>query len=176
MVVRSSALTVLAALLICPSARGQRACEKRLRPPLASVDAVFLAQVKAVEPYTEMIRVDRSRSTWPMVRFLLHPRQGWKLDPRKATEMWEPDTNGVLMFSVQPQQAPPLQSGSWALVYMRVPVDMVITKPANSQKIDTTLEAQNGFLEVVTCGLRAVTDTSLGKRLYGPPAWRSDHR
>ena len=171
MAVRVLVLMVLPTLLICPNATGQSACEGRPRPTFASVDAIFMAKVQAVEPDTQVIRVDDTRATWLLVRFLLHPRYGWKLDPRRAAEMWDPDTTGLFSFSIQPKEAPPIQPGTWALVYMRVPVLDIVNTTS-----DTTRAPQDDLLEAVSCGVRAAPDTALGTRLYGPPSWRSDRR
>ena len=172
------ALTVLlATVVVAASATGQSRCKGRRTPGVTSADAIFLALIHAVEVDTESIGFPEGPvSKWPMIQFVVTPRFGWKLDPRSATEMWDPDTTGLFIFSIEPDQAPALRPGDWALVYMKVPVDMVITKPAYAINTDTGYERLNGFLDVLPCGVRATPDTSLGTRLYGPPTWRTDTR
>ena len=159
-------------LLASSRATAQRRCDQGPLPDTASVDAVFLALLTATERTREVVSIDNVRSSWPLVRFHFRPYHGWKLDPRSVPYHWDPDTSGVLIASVGPEDDSGIPDHSWVLVYMKVgyPTEIVMGDPVPRPLKD------EGVLQLVACGLKASPDTSLGTRLYGPAQWRSEAR
>jgi len=149
----------------------QRRCDDTPNPDSTSVDAIFLARLDRTESYTEMIRVDTVTATWPMVRFYLRPRLGWKLNPLALPGDWYPDTLGHFLIAVRPEHDPQLPANAWVMVYMKVAYSEIIERGDSGLR---HLKGQ-GMLQLIDCGLRFVSDTSLGRRLYGPPQWLRLH-
>ena len=162
----------LLVILTTPAAgiAAQHRCDQAPLPDSASADAIFLARLRRAERYTELLRVDTSRATWPMVRLYVRPQYGWKLDLRDFPDDWYPDTLSDFLIAVPPDQDPRLPANSWVLVYMKLGYLDAVISGAGAPPGRWRLQAE-GMPNLLLCGLRAVHDTSLGTRLYGPPQW-----
>jgi hypothetical protein len=155
-------------LLASSHADAQRNCGQAPFPDTSSVDAIFLARLTATEPYTEMVSIDDQRSSWPMVRLYLQPYYGWKINPQTVTYPWFPMDSSMVVTSVLPLEDPRLPDNSWVLVYMKIGYSQVIVIGDSTPH---PLKGDKGILQLVSCGLRLSSDTSLGSRLYGRSRW-----
>jgi len=156
---------VIVITLVPPDRRAERC-----RPPTPATPAVasiFVADLVRTEPYTEQLRVDRQRSTWPMVRLFLKVLHGWKRNPLQSEGWHEGDT---LIFGITPDQDPKLPAGVRALAYLQ-PTFSEVTRQARDTAI-TTVE-DTGFLELFPCySVRRVEEAQSDLRLLGHPDWQ----
>jgi len=151
--------------LVPPNARAEPC-----RPPTpttADVASIIVADLVQTEQYTEQIRVDSHRSTWPMVRLVLRVRHGWRRNPLLAKGWHEGDK---LFFSVTPEQDPKLRAGVRVLAYLQSTVTKVIRQAGDTST--TTLD-DIGFLDLFPChSIKRLEDADSDLRLLGSPEWQ----
>jgi len=151
--------------LVPPNARAEPC-----RPPTpttAEVASIIVADLVQAEQYTELIRVDSDRSTWPMVRLVLRVRHGWRRNPLLAEDSHEGDT---LFFSVTPEEDPKLPAGVRVLVYLQ-PTFTKVTRQAGDTSI-TALESTR-LLDLFPChSIKRLEDADSDLRLLGSPEWQ----
>ena len=156
---------VIVITLVPPDARAQPC-----RPPTPTTEdvaSIIVADLVQTEPYTESIRVDRHRSTWPMVRLVLRVRHGWKRNPLLSEGWHKGDT---LFFSVTPEQDPKLPAGVRVLAYLQPSFTQVATRAGDTTI--TTVE-DSGFLHLFPChSVQRLEDAQSDLRLLGQPEWQ----